>query len=258
MELENPLRAVPDRVIPRSPSRVHQHPGFVFCIYFSSFIVLLLNLAPGVDASDYKNVYLESDEDVSYQIPNYYNDKTLIDVKIRGGPVDIYVMSSIEYEELYPNETFQPSKAFLNTTHENFIWEDPDDQRYLLIIDNRNNSHENDTIPNGSVRYDLLIDSSYDSEVPEFEGIFEDSTTVCMVGAIFLVIIIIAFVVILAREKSQQPLVPPPLTNLPYSPPHPPYSPPHPPNYSHYDHPSSQPHDNTEQDGRREGPKELE
>ncbi|MCK4615063.1 MAG: hypothetical protein KAU14_09690 [Thermoplasmata archaeon] len=195
----------------------------LFVIYLTIALVLaslLLISSEKVEAGYYKDKEVDRDQYDCYSIYASKEDKISIKFTVKkGSNADLYIISSGQFKRYKSNESFTASFSRENTSSVNEKWDYPDDQRYYIVVDNRDNVHSSDAEPTGDIVYDLEYDENWE-ELEEFLGYAIAIVAVCCVGIIIVIVVIIWLIV---RQKKPSTVVVP---TQPYYPPPQPYYPP--------------------------------
>ena len=129
-----------------------------------------------------------------------------IDVKVESDlPVDVYIVSSDDYFELYGPDVEKAKYSEEGVTSTKFTYKIPDDQSYFLVIKNPNNS-----IATVDYEYTDILSEDVQSA---FLG-FTICAIIVVVGIILVIILIVYFAT--RKKRGQQPYYPP---QQPYYPP---------------------------------------
>lgn len=169
---------------------------------------------------------------------------------IKGGAIDVYIMTEGQYETAYKYNETLISISFLNSKENiknttisykvpDYVDDTYDDYYYdywetfdnvVVVVDNRNctlTPHDADS--NGPVTVKVDIKIKRKSDVGEFPDIVEGLDTVCISAAIIIVIILIIVIIYFLRNSKQKSIMDqsknPPQIYYQY-PPWPPYPPP--------------------------------
>ncbi len=126
---------------------------------------------------------LQEDEMVRYLIYNAMSKDDELDVSVTftsGGPGDVYIMLESEYNKLNSGLNFNAVVTKERVQNVDFEWTMPDDDQWVLVIDNSDNAHANDAEPTGSLSYDL-----------DYSTIDEGLLALIMGGMVAIVIVLI-------------------------------------------------------------------
>lgn len=131
-------------------------------LVFIAIITILLSLPLFVPSAQGRVIVGErvnENEYDSYLLSTDSGDSIEIDFVVKSGSrVDVYILSSTQFQNYKDDEYFSPKLTRENvltvekTTH---IYSS---STYYIIVDNRNNSRSSDALPDGSVTYDLTYD----------------------------------------------------------------------------------------------------
>ena len=160
-----------------------------------------------------------------------------------GRSIDVYIMDSDQFTQYKNNLPFTAEYEDENIGSTGIVnWTCPDNEYYILVVDNRKNAHLVDAYANEDALVDIFYLNKTDKrEYEQFEDIADDFsmlTMACCASMILIPVSIIAVIIFLSRSKS------PPASYGPqmYPPMYPPYGPPNSYNQPQYatQYPSSQ------------------
>ena len=135
--------------------------------------LLFLHFAPSSSSFSPKEYHVEVGTWETEAIePSDEKVKIRISVRDDASTIDIYIMRLEYFSDnlgLKKNITKAPEsyfeKIFHNVTSQNFTFDPPDDESYVLVLDNSDNSLTNDTVPVRDVVVELNIKYTK-SEIP--------------------------------------------------------------------------------------------
>ena len=169
-------------------------------------LILFLAFAPGAQAKEYHDVFLPEGEHDHYNLSTILVESTTIDVTVtNGGPIDVYIMTNSDYNNRYPSGNFHPEIQKQNRTNIHIVWDGREGGNYVLVIDNLNNSQENDTVPEGAVDYDLDLDQKIDEDLRD---LVEKFMFLCCGILLVIVILVVLVLYFIFREKPPQQIQP--------------------------------------------------
>ena len=108
-----------------------------------------------------------------YLIPFEEYDRITVDINVTsGGPVDVYILRSDEYEKFQKNESFKAEFSRERVNKTSFRWEKDSDYPYMyLVVDNTDNAHTNDAVPDSDVQFEYsyyITERHHDVEMQQF------------------------------------------------------------------------------------------
>lgn len=109
------------------------------------------------------------------------------------GMGDVYILTEVEYEYLKDNRPFNPSYVVERSRGDSFTWVQPDNGSYVLVVDNADNAHNNDAVPDGDLSFEL-----------EFEINPQDGSGIDWNQLVQILFIIISIIVALWIYKDGQ------------------------------------------------------
>jgi len=194
------------------------HTKLTFALTMSLLLLsVLIALVPGSAADehegDHKNLAVHTDEYWAENIA--YNDSSdtfRISVEeVNGLSIDVYILSSGEFEK-YKNELdFKASYFRENTSSTGKTdWTCPDDQYYYLVVDNRDNAHDDDAYANESVSVNVSwlnrTEKKEEEDAERFARWFCGfGVVVCCILPIILIIVIVYWFEVRPDRRSPTP-----------------------------------------------------
>lgn len=102
-----------------------------------------------IDPGDHWRAAIASPD---YLIPFEEYDWITVEINVTSDrPVDVYILRSNEFERYQANESFRTEFSRERVNRTSFKWEKDSDYPYMyLLVDNSDNAHSNDAIPNGT------------------------------------------------------------------------------------------------------------
>lgn len=174
---------------------------------FTGIIILLLLavLVPTRAEAFSDTIIINAGEYKHYELYGFHEDDTLeLEVReVDGIAIDVYILSDernspagkSEFEKYRDGEYFDASFQRENTAEVKDVdWEVPDNDGYVLVIDNKDNAHGGDA--NSGQAVTVYID--YNEKDPEFD--LQETLLVCGLCCILPVVVIIAIVVYRQRQ----------------------------------------------------------
>ncbi len=166
-----------------------------FTIVILYLMVAALFISPFINADKIEKSNIEITED------NYVSEMLIgldpgeeiwIDVSVKSpsdAPVDVYILTTNEYDWYRWNGSFTPTVSYENFTLIYFKFTGPGDHNYFLVIDNKDNSRSADAIPSGTIMVDYNYDDPYENQQKEADALAKEFDTIIF----FVLIILIAF-----------------------------------------------------------------
>ena len=170
-----------DRIISSSSTIRLPISRAIALLVISAFVIGMM-VSPTASAISDSDT-LQEDEMVRYLIYNAMSKDDELDVSVTftsGGPGDVYIMLESEYNKLNSGLNFNAVVTKERVQNVDFEWTMPDDDQWVLVIDNSDNAHANDAEPTGSLSYDL-----------DYSTIDEGLLALIMGGMVAIVIVLI-------------------------------------------------------------------
>jgi len=171
-----------------------------------------------VEAESKKNMPLDYDDHEGWGL--YFTDS---DEELRiefnldeGTAVDVYIMTTEEYNNYKNGQPFSASFSQENTTGFDKKWKQPSDQNYNIVVDNWDNEHSTDAVPTGDVVYDIKYDEDWD----EMEDWLEAMGYTVMVCCGLIIALILVIIILIVKKNKGDTVVrvtgtPPPSASYP-------------------------------------------
>lgn len=114
-------------------------------------------------AGNYKKDYCVIAGNIKWEKIEPSNEKVWLNISVRDdtNAIDVYIMRLSDFSPnryLQENFSVPPLPWFHNITQTNeFTFDPPDDEDYIVVMDNSDNALENDTVPKNDVTVELNI-----------------------------------------------------------------------------------------------------
>ena len=127
------------------------------------YAVIGLTLLSGSVAGNYKKDYTVVSGNIKWEKIEPSNEKVWLNISVQDqtNTIDVYIMRLSDFSPnryLRDNFSVPALPWFHNITQTNeFTFDPPDDEDYIVIMDNSDNALENDTVPEDDVIVELNI-----------------------------------------------------------------------------------------------------
>lgn len=164
--------------------------ALMFLVGFT-FAVLLAGGGENVRA-DTDHGVLAEDEYMEYTMRGWGKGDTLkVSLSIsRGEPGDIYIISASQYSHYEYGEDFTATVMRENISSAAFEWTKPNSTKYYIVVDNADNGHDSDALPNGQMSFFIILTIQ---EAEEIEEPTDWRALLPCLGIVPIVVVIILF-----------------------------------------------------------------
>ena len=140
---------------------------------------------------DEKNITLENGTYKIYWLEGTPNSRFTISFEVKGiseeRSTDIYIMDDAQFERYREKQSFKSGKEWEGITFlDDEEWTKDHDKKYWLVVDNQDNAHSTDTMPTGSLSYNLRIIK--ESELFDDLSAYSEDTTL----KVFIMVILLS------------------------------------------------------------------